>query len=72
MDTKKLIMKIEGMSCNHCKNAVEKGLKLLEGVEDVVVDLDAKVATVLAETSVDEAALAAAVEELGYEFIGME
>jgi Cu2+-exporting ATPase/Cu+-exporting ATPase len=72
MDMKKIIMKIEGMSCNHCKNAVEKGLKLLEGVEDVVVDLDAKIATVLAEASVDEAALVEAVEELGYEFVGME
>ncbi len=72
MDMKKIVMKIEGMTCNHCKNAVERGLKQFEGVEDVVVDLAAKTATVMAEASVDEAALAEAVEDLGYEFVGME
>ena len=32
-------LKVEGMSCNHCKMAVEKALKDLPGVSGVEVDL---------------------------------
>ncbi|MHC1715511.1 MAG: cation transporter, partial [Acidaminococcaceae bacterium] len=31
------IIKIEGMSCGHCKAAVEKALKAVAGVETAVV-----------------------------------
>lgn len=39
-------LNVEGMSCHHCKAAVEKRLTALEGVEKVSVDLDAKKVTV--------------------------
>lgn len=32
-------LKVEGMSCNHCKMAVEKAVKGLPGVSGVAVDL---------------------------------
>ncbi len=31
---------IEGMTCNHCKMAVEKAIESVEGVSDVAVDLE--------------------------------
>ena len=37
-------LKVEGMSCNHCKEAVEGALKKLPGVKSAVVDLGAKTA----------------------------
>ncbi len=57
---------ITGMTCDHCVNAVTGALKDVEGVQDAVVSLDEKRATVTAET-VDVAKLIAAVEEEGYE-----
>ena len=45
---------------------VEKALRAVPGVSDVVVDLAAKNATVEAEASVDDEALKTAVDDLGF------
>ena len=34
------IINITGMSCNHCKMAVEKALKAVPGVKEVEVNLE--------------------------------
>lgn len=57
--------KVKGMSCNHCKASVEKGIASLDGVEKVTVDLAKGIAFV--EGSVDDAAIRAKVIELGFE-----
>ncbi|KJS21366.1 MAG: hypothetical protein VR72_10680 [Clostridiaceae bacterium BRH_c20a] len=36
------VLKVEGMTCDHCKNAVLKAVGALNGVESVEVDLAAK------------------------------
>ena len=36
----KTILYIEGMSCDHCKMTLEKGIGGLKGVSSVKVDLD--------------------------------
>ncbi len=59
-------MKIEGMSCGHCKARVEKALNAIEGVE-AKVDLAAKSAEITLTRDVGEDALRAAVEDAGYE-----
>lgn len=59
-------LNIMGMTCDHCVNAVTGALKDVDGVQDAVVSLDEKRATVTAE-SVDVAKLIEAVEEEGYE-----
>lgn len=33
-------MKVDGMHCENCKNAVEKTVKAISGVKDAKVDLD--------------------------------
>ena len=63
----KKVMNIEGMRCSHCSANVEKALCALEGVKSAVVDLAAKTATVEAEDSVSDAALTAAVDDLGFD-----
>lgn len=66
METK--VLKIEGMSCDHCKKAVTDALKEVAGVERVAVDLDAGKATVSYDPAkASEAAMKEAVEEAGYE-----
>ncbi len=61
-------LKIKGMSCNHCKNRVEKALNAVEGVEKAVVDLDKGLALIqLRERRVEVKELIDAVVDAGYE-----
>ncbi len=62
------VLKIEGMTCMHCKMAVEKALKGVSGVTAVQVDLAGKKAAV--SGSADEAAMAKAVEDAGFKVTG--
>lgn len=62
-------LRIEGMSCGHCKMRVENALNELEGVSNVAVDLEGKKATLEAADSVTDAALKEAVEEWGYDVV---
>jgi copper chaperone CopZ len=58
---------VEGMSCNHCKMAVEKEVKALPGMLSAVVDLPGKKLAV--EYDGDETspeAIRKAVEEAGF------
>ena len=64
------ILSIEGMMCEHCKKSVTKALSEIEGVEEVIVDLEAKNATVIAATELDHNLLKSAVEEAGYTVVG--
>ncbi len=62
---------VEGMSCNHCKMAVEKALKGLDGVSEAVVDLAAKnVRVVYDPGKVDNGKIKAAIEDAGYQVTG--
>ncbi len=56
-------LNIEGMTCGHCKKAVEDALGRVPGVTKVDVDLDAGKATV---EGGDLNALITAVSEEGY------
>lgn len=62
-----LVLKIEGMSCGHCKMAVEKALQAVPGVVSASVNLEKKEA--LVEGNADRDALAKAVENAGFEVI---
>lgn len=61
-------LSIHGMTCLGCTASVQLALSDLSGVHDIVVDLSAKQATVIYDsTMVDEAQMEAAVTEAGYE-----
>ena len=57
---------VSGMSCAHCKAAVESEVGRVPGVNSVVADLDSKLVVVRGESLEDEA-LRAAIDEAGYE-----
>ena len=40
------VLKVEGMSCQHCVNSINKAVGELKGVDKVAVDLKAKTVTV--------------------------
>ncbi len=67
--TKKII--IEGMMCEHCTGRVEKALRAVNGVTDVVMSLEEKSATVTADGTGDNE-LKDAVTEAGYEVISIQ
>jgi len=62
------ILKIEGMTCMHCKMRVEKSLKAVPGVTDVQVDLAKKEAVI--SGSAERAVMANAVADAGYKVVG--
>ena len=58
---------VRGMSCGHCVAAVSSELRELEGVRDVHVDLPSGAVTVTSDAPLDAEAVAAAIDEAGYE-----
>ncbi|MFJ9542125.1 heavy-metal-associated domain-containing protein [Streptomyces sp. NPDC101225] len=61
---------VKGMTCSHCVQAVTSEIGGLPGIEDVQVDLASGQVTVNSEQPPDLAAVAAAVDEAGYELVG--
>lgn len=57
-------LRIEGMTCGHCKISVEKALKAVPGVTGATVDLTKKEALVTG--SAERKQLVVAVEDAGY------
>lgn len=63
-------VKVQGMSCNHCKINVENGLKKIQGIDYAVADIvNGEVS--IKGAAVDLSAVQLAVEELGYAYRGV-
>jgi copper ion binding protein len=58
---------VTGMTCSHCVGSVSTEVGRLPGVSDVQVDLVTGAVTVTSDQPVDDEAVAAAVDEAGYE-----
>lgn len=59
-------IKIEGMSCQHCVNAVTQALSDLDGISDVKVSLETMDAVFESTGQVDMKTIRKAVEDQGY------
>lgn len=57
---------VEGMTCDHCRNAVMTEVIAIPGVQVVTVDVEAGTVTISANQPVDQSDIAAAVHEAGY------
>jgi copper ion binding protein len=58
---------VTGMTCGHCVSAVRQEIGRIEGVTGVEVDLASGQVQVESAAPVDNAAVAAAVDEAGYQ-----
>lgn len=58
---------VAGMSCSHCVASVSAEIGRIRGVTDVRVDLASGRVTVTSDQPLDTEAVAAAVDEAGYE-----
>jgi copper chaperone len=62
-----IVIKVNGMSCEHCATAVRTEISGLPGVTDVDVDIASGEVKITADPAPDDAALRAAVDAAGYE-----
>lgn len=68
MAMQKEMFQVEGMSCNHCKMAVETAVKRLPGILLAEVDLAAKSLQVeYDDEKISQEKIRQAVEEAGFE-----
>ena len=64
-------LKIKGMMCGHCEEAVRKALEAIPGVASAAADHEKSIAVVDLAVPVDEAAFKKAIEDEGYEYLGI-
>jgi copper chaperone len=57
---------VPAIHCDHCAMSIREEVSEVEGVDEVAVDLDSKLVTVMGR-GLDDAALRAAIVEAGYE-----
>ncbi len=55
---------VPGISCDHCKRAIESEVSGVAAVESVDVDIDAKLVTVVGG---DDTAVRTAIDDAGYD-----
>ena len=70
MSTTTATFSVTGMTCAHCVSAVTAELTALPGVTAVEIDLQAGAitpVTIISDAELDPAAVAAAIDEAGYE-----
>ena len=71
MDKKKAakhVVKVEGMTCGHCVNAIQKAVGAVDGVDQVDVDLGNKLVTIICQDDpLTHEAIRRAVTTAGYQ-----
>lgn len=63
------IYDVPGISCDHCKRAIEQEVGAVPGVTTVTVDVAAR--SVLVEGTATDPAVRAAIDEAGYDVAGV-
>lgn len=65
------VLKVEGMSCEHCVKAIKSAVGKLPGVADVQVDLNTKTVTVKHDATQNAREdIIVEIEDQGYDVIG--
>ncbi|MDQ7790849.1 MAG: cation transporter [Clostridia bacterium] len=66
MTAREVVLCISGMSCQHCRQAVEKALSAVSGVHAVSMDLQQGLARMSIADNVERSTLVCAVERVGF------
>ncbi|MYY13827.1 copper-binding protein [Streptomyces sp. SID4919] len=64
------VYQVTGMTCGHCESSVSKAVGDVDGVLSVDVDVEAGLVTLRSLADPDDALIAKAVDEAGYEVTG--
>lgn len=68
----KKVLNIEGMVCMNCVKHVDKALREIQGIREVSVSLENKSAQVQLNQDVPDEVLKAAIEDAGYQVVGIQ
>lgn len=66
------VLNIEGMVCMNCVKHVDKALREIQGIREVSVSLENKSAQVQLNQDVPDELLKAAIEDAGYQVVGIQ
>ena len=66
------VLNIEGMVCMNCVKHVDKALREIQGIREVSVSLENKSAQVQLNQDVPDEVLKAAIEDAGYQVVGIQ
>jgi copper chaperone len=61
---------VPGISCDHCKHAIEAEVAKVVDVHSVAVDVEQRTVTVIGEA--DDSVVRAAIDEAGYDVASMQ
>jgi copper chaperone len=64
------IYRVPGISCDHCKHAIEGEVSKVTGVDHVDVDVEHRAVTVKGDA--DDGAVRAAIDEAGYDVAAVQ
>ena len=67
--SKKQIVKIDGMHCDHCAKTVEGKISTIEGVKKVKVNLNKKEAAITADNNIDTKLIKEVLKETDFKVI---
>ncbi|MGW4228052.1 heavy-metal-associated domain-containing protein [Streptomyces sp. NPDC004980] len=65
------VYEVKGMTCGHCEGAVSEEISGIEGVTSVKAEAAEGRVTVVSAAPLPEDAVRAAVDEAGYELVGL-
>lgn len=71
-EVKKMIVNVDGMSCNNCAKHVKNALEDIDGVSEAIVNLEKKNAEISYQGDIDEKVISDAINEAGYEYKGLQ
>ena len=66
------VIEVKGMMCGHCESTVKKALEKMDGIESVVADHEKNTVTMTCASKPDENKIKEVIEELGYEYGGLQ
>lgn len=70
MNERNRVWSVPGVSCGHCKTAIESELGRVAGVVTAAVDIEAKTVTVVG--TADDDTIVAAIDEAGYDAVPID
>ncbi|MFI8822407.1 heavy-metal-associated domain-containing protein [Streptomyces sp. NPDC053431] len=65
------VYQVKGMTCGHCEGAVSAEISEIAGVSSATAVAATGLVTVVSSAPLDEEAVRAAVDEAGYELVGL-
>lgn len=72
MFSKKIVIKVDGMNCEHCAQTVINGLKEIKSIKSVKVSLKNKKVTIRHKNILNISDIENKINSLGYKYIGVE